>query len=116
MNNSTVGIRLLRLRNGRDLSLRRLEELTGVNKSTLHKWETDRATPTREGLQALAELYNVQASWLLFGREQKQETTGQADELIDDFTVLSPASQAIVKNIVSHLIALESKGEERNGT
>ena len=116
MNKTTVGTRLLRLRNGRDLSLRKLEELTGVNKSTLHKWETDRATPTREGLQALGDLYNVQASWLLFGREQKQETAGEVSELLDDFTVLSPGSQAIIRKVVAHLIALESKGEEKNGT
>lgn len=116
MNKTTVGTRLLRLRNGRDLSLRALEEMTGINKSTLHKWETDRATPTREGLQVLSELYNVQASWLLFGREKAPDSSDEMHDLIEQFTVLSPQSKKTVQHVINHLVSLESKQGERNGT
>ena len=116
MNQITVGTRLLRLRNGRDISLRALEEMTGINKSTLHKWETDKATPTRDGLRILADLYAVQASWLLFGRENKQDATPDAEAVLDQYTVLSPASKETVRLVLDHLVALESRSEERNGT
>jgi len=116
MNKHTVGVRLLRLRNGRELSLRQLEEQSGINKSTLHKWETDKAIPTREGLQVLAELYNVQAAWLLFGREKDTSSTDEGDLLLEQFMVLSEGSKDAVKQMMTRLLSLEGKREERNGT
>lgn len=115
MNKHTVGVRLLRLRNGRELSLRKLEEMSGINKSTLHKWETDKAVPTREGLQVLSGIYNVQASWLLFGQESKTSSLSETEELLEQLMLLSPTSREAVKKMIEHCIAMEKPTGERNG-
>lgn len=113
MNATEVGVRLLRLRNARGISLRQLEEMSGINKSTLHKWETDKSLPTRDGLAKLAQLYNVTAAWLMFGRENESTEHG---ELLDDFECLDAESQQVVRLLIKNFVRLQSNGAHKNGT
>ena len=69
----TVGTRLRDLRTARDLALRELASETGINHNTIFKWETEKATPTREHIVLMAEFFGVSPSWLLFGKESDKK-------------------------------------------
>lgn len=102
--------RIRDLRNARDLSLRQLAELSGINHNVIHKWETGKATPNRANVVRLAELFNVKPAWLLFGREENH--TGL--NVQDTFAALSPNSQQQVHALISHLLDVESAKETVN--
>ena len=59
-----IASRIRDLRNARDLSLRQLAELSGINHNVIHKWETGKATPNRANVVRLSELFNVKPAWL----------------------------------------------------
>jgi transcriptional regulator with XRE-family HTH domain len=103
--------RIRDLRNARDLSLRQLAQLSGINHNVIHKWETSKATPNRANVVRLAELFNVKPAWLLFGRDDT--TTGL--NVQDTFAALSPNSQNQINALINHLLDVESAKEAANG-
>ncbi|MCH1580807.1 MAG: helix-turn-helix domain-containing protein [Luminiphilus sp.] len=113
MTTAQVGVRLLRLRNARGISLRQLENMSQINKSTLHKWETDKAMPSREGVTKLASIYNVKPSWLLFGRE---ETENSHQKMLDEFACLDQETQQVIQSVIGNALRLQQKGQVKNGT
>lgn len=105
----TVGTRLRDLRNARDLALRELANETGINHNTIFKWETEKATPTREHIVLMAEFFGVSPSWLLFGKESDKKESLQLSNQIE---ALTPASQEAVTRIIKQLLAAERVGGE----
>jgi transcriptional regulator with XRE-family HTH domain len=105
----TVGTRLRDLRTARDMALRELATDTGINHNTIHKWETDKATPTREHIVLMAEFFGVSPSWLLFGKESDKKESLQVANMIE---ALTPDSQAAVIKIMERLLAAERTGKE----
>lgn len=105
--------RLKDLRLARDLSLRQLAEESGINYNVLHKWETGKASPNRSNVLRLAEVFNVKPSWLLFGKDA-DVTKGLSVD--DDISVLSEESQQQIKSLIKHLIGIESRRGEKNGS
>ncbi|BAQ89843.1 transcriptional regulator [uncultured Mediterranean phage uvMED] len=105
----TVGMRLRDLRNARDMALRELAGATGINHNTIFKWETEKATPTREHIVLMAEFFGVSPSWLLFGKESDKKESLQ---LANQIEALTPASQEAVTKIIEQLLAAERVGEE----
>lgn len=101
----TVGSRLRDLRTARDLALRELASETGINHNTIHKWETDKATPNREHIVLMAEFFGVSPSWLLFGKEADKKETLQIANMIE---ALTPDSQAAITTIIERLLAAET--------
>ena len=97
------------LRNARDLALRELASETGINHNTIFKWETEKATPTREHIVLMAEFFGVSPSWLLFGKESDKKESLQ---LANQIEALTPASQEAVTKIIEQLLAAERIGEE----
>jgi len=106
-----IASRIRDLRNARDLSLRQLAEISGINHNVIHKWETGKATPNRANVVRLAELFNVKPAWLLFGRDDT--TTGL--NVQDTFAALSPNSQNQINALINHLLDVESAKEAANG-
>jgi len=105
----TVGTRLRDLRTARDLALRELATETGINHNTIFKWETEKATPTREHIVLMAEFFGVSPSWLLFGKESDKKESLQ---LANQIAALTPASQEAVIRIIKQLLAAERVGKE----
>ena len=97
MNKTTVGTRLLTAQRQRLVlaSARRNDRHQQINIAN----ETDRATPTR-GAAILSELYNVQASWLLFGREKAPDSSDGCD-LIGQFTVFRRRASCAAHDVIS---------------
>ena len=106
-----IAERIRDLRTARDLSLRQLAELSGINHNVIHKWETKKATPNRANVVRLAELFNVKPSWLLFGRDDTP--TGLSVQ--DTFAAFSPNSQNQINALINHLLDVESAKESANG-
>tara|TARA_B100001093_G_scaffold442657_1_gene444522 strand:+ start:295 stop:636 length:342 start_codon:yes stop_codon:yes gene_type:complete len=102
--------RIRDLRRARDLSLRQLAEISGINHNVIFKWETGKATPNRANVVRLAELFNVKPAWLLFGRDDT--TTGL--NVQDTFAALSVSSQQQIHALISHLLEVESAKETIN--
>ena len=105
----TVGTRLRDLRNARDLALRELANETGINHNTIHKWETEKATPTREHIVLMAEFFGVAPSWLLFGKEADKKETIQIANMLE---ALTPESQTAVISIIERLLTAERTSKE----
>ena len=106
-----IADRIRDLRNARELSLRQLADLSGINHNVIHKWETRKATPNRSNVVKLAELFNVKPAWLLFGRDDN--ATGLSVQ--DTFAALSVPSQQQVDALINHLLDIESARETANG-
>lgn len=105
-----IASRIRDLRNARDLSLRQLAELSGINHNVIHKWETGKATPNRANVVRLAELFNVKPAWLLFGRDDSINGLN----VQDTFAALSINSQQQIHALISHLLEVESVKETVN--
>ena len=106
-----IADRIRDLRNARELSLRQLADLSGINHNVIHKWETRKATPNRANVVKLADLFNVKPAWLLFGRDDT--TTGL--NVQDTFAALSINSQQQIHALISHLLEVECVKETING-
>ncbi len=64
----TFGERLKALREEKGLSLRKLEELTGLSRSSLSRWECSQSDILASQLSILADFFGVTMDYL-FGRE-----------------------------------------------
>ena len=91
------------------MALRELANDTGINHNTIHKWETNKATPTREHIVLMAEFFGVSPSWLLFGKESDKKESLQTANMIE---ALTPDSQAAIMTIIERLLAAERTGKE----
>lgn len=79
----TFGTRLKRLRKERRISLIGMARLLNVTKPTVWKWETDKARPRPETLEALASILEVSERALLLGGGD-DSAPPQLSELIKD--------------------------------
>ncbi|MET3657831.1 helix-turn-helix domain-containing protein [Sporosarcina psychrophila] len=61
----TFGARLRQLRNGENLTLRELEDETGISFSALGKYERDEREPDFKTLEILATYFGVMIDWLI---------------------------------------------------
>ncbi|GAA4049949.1 helix-turn-helix domain-containing protein [Parerythrobacter jejuensis] len=78
-NRATLGKRLAKLRQEKDLTLAQVAEALGVSKPTVWAWEHDRSQPVSKRIGALAEVLGVAEAELLTGRD-----ISQADHVIDE--------------------------------
>lgn len=76
---ATFGDRLAAARDAAGLSQAHLAKRLGVKKSTVERWEEDRAEPRANRLQMLAGILNVSLIWLMTG-----EGDGPAAEVFDE--------------------------------
>ena len=73
----TLGGRIVNAREAQDLTTSQLARRMGIRAETLNDWETDRAEPQSNRLQALAGILDVSPNWLL---------TGAGDDPFDSLT------------------------------
>ena len=84
----SLGGRIRRLRNRRNLSMRALAGIVGVSKPTLWKWESDQVRPRHKTMQRLATELGVSELELVYGAPQNagEEAAGTASlaEIVRD--------------------------------
>ena len=87
---SSIGDRLRKAREKKELSQIQVKELTGINNKTLSGYENNVSTPDPETFKTLATLYDVTIDYLM-GREslkkhsdseEKSSLTKQAEDII----------------------------------
>ncbi len=66
----TLGTRLRKARMAANLKQSEVAEQYKLAKTTVWRWETDRASPDIKQLGVLARLYRVSAAWLAYGDER----------------------------------------------
>ena len=80
------GVQLRWLRQQHQLTLKDLEECSGISSSSLSAYERGDGNPTLQALESLASSFSVPISYLL-GQDQKQERQLAVDRLTLEYTV-----------------------------
>ena len=78
---TTIGERIAALRRERGLSQARLAEATGVSRSAVAQWETDRAGQYSGHLARIAQALDVSVELLLHGHDARSSGGLSSDEL-----------------------------------
>ncbi|MCP4704270.1 MAG: helix-turn-helix transcriptional regulator [candidate division Zixibacteria bacterium] len=89
----SIGQRIKELRTDRGLSQRKLAEITGINRTLIANYESDKANPTVKGLIKLTRIFNVTADYILFG---KADETAIGDKEL--FDMIKKADSFSLKN------------------
>lgn len=82
----TLGARLRRLRKERRIGVVTLARLVNVSRMTVWKWEADQVRPRQKSVEALASLFDVLETELLFGSVSDQQDQRSAP--VNDTTLL----------------------------
>ena len=92
----SVGERIAALRRGRGLSQADLASATGVSRSAVAQWETNRAGQVRGNLSRIADALDVSVEVLLHGGTARDGAGLKGDELalLRLYRVCSPADRA----------------------
>jgi|SRR5690625_1867144 len=67
---STLGDRLIKLRQKKSLNQKEAAELIGITAVNLSRYEKNNRVPNKETLNKLAEFYHVSPSYIYFGEEK----------------------------------------------
>lgn len=109
---SEIGDRIGDLRRARDLSLRQLAEVSGISHNQIHKYEKGISVPNRDTVVALARVFNVKPTWLLFGRDIDAT---ESDSIQEKFDLLREGGRQIIKDNIDYLLSVEKENEQQNG-
>ena len=71
---STLGTKLLKLRQEHDLSQREIANILGVSQTAYGTWESDEHNPRKENLVKLSQYYNISLQELLDENEKMSVT------------------------------------------
>ena len=112
--------RLKSLREAKGWSLRHVAKEIGVSHNTISKWETDpdassssqTARPSRFNILKIAELFNVEPGWILFGSEE----TTRNQTIANKMDLLSTQELDQIENMVDLLISTRDSTKNGNGT
>ncbi|WP_118984397.1 helix-turn-helix domain-containing protein [Photorhabdus sp. CRCIA-P01] len=86
----TIGERIYSLRRGLELTQVQVAEKIGVSMAAVSLWEKNKASPSSENLQKIAQVLQCSVSWLLDGEDS-------ADNQATTYTIGSCSSYRILK-------------------
>ncbi len=89
-----------------NLTIRKLEQLSGLSNATIRKWETQ--TPSYDKVVAVAKTLHVSLNWLIFGKES-EELSPDEQQLIDLYRHADTrGKRSILKHAEAECTELES--------
>lgn len=101
------GKRLRLLRNEKNLTLRELEEQTGITYSALGKYERDERQPDFDTLEKLADHFDVSIDWLLARTDLRTYDEhvffDDVNHLAEKLTTLEPEKRKLIVNTIDQL-------------
>ena len=110
--------RIQAMRLARGWSLRALAEKLDLSHNTIVKWERNpdgseglAAKPSRANMLKLANVFNVEPGWLMFGDEK---TTSRSKALTNKLDLLNEEEVDQIENMIDLLIS--ARGKNGNGT
>ena len=116
--NTEYNNRIQAMRLARGWSLRALAEKLDLSHNTIVKWERDpngsdglAAKPSRANMLKLANVFNVEPGWLMFGDEK---TTSRSRALTNKLDLLNESEVDQIENMIDLLIS--ARGKNENGT
>lgn len=98
-------IRLLELRNERELSQREMAKILGVSQATYNNWENSNTQPSIEQLITLARFFGVSVDFLIgntddFGHINYEAGYSEWQSLIRLYSSANPQIQSAIKIIL----------------
>lgn len=98
---ATIGERIYELRTSNGMSQKTLADKCRVSKFSISTWESGKRKPTRDNLQILADIFNVDIDYLM-GRESvsMRYLSSIELEIIDKFRKLDMSQQDLVLNML----------------
>ncbi|QGP90885.1 helix-turn-helix protein [Neomoorella glycerini] len=114
---SKLGARLRYYRTKRYLTLRQVEDLTGLHSTTISSYERGTREPSQETLRILAKAYNIHVAYLLLDEaeinrllEEKEDNLAvvinqrpEIAELVNELTELQPPAIKALVNFIKHV-------------
>lgn len=94
---SSIGERLIKLREQRDLKQNQAARLIGISNANLSRYEKNKRKPNKETLYLLANFYDIHPSYLLFG-EEADHFSFLSDITREEATLLKEYLENIRKN------------------
>jgi transcriptional regulator with XRE-family HTH domain len=95
----TLGEKIRALRSGRNVSLRRLSEITGVSKTTLSDLENDIKNPSLETLEKVAHAFNLTAAKLLSDGESLEDPGEASKDASSDLMGSFSKSENLIRTL-----------------
>lgn len=96
MNRIEIGERLRQTRENANISRKEASEAVKIGTTTLQQWENGSREASIEAINALASLYSTTAYYILFGRDEPNDTHFQEELNIDDDYTYIPYFSNIV--------------------
>ena len=116
--NKEYNNRIQAMRLARGWSFRALADQLGLRHNTIVKWERNpdgsdglAAKPSRANMLKLANVFNVEPGWLMFGDEK---TTSRSKALTNKLDLLNEEEVDQIENMIDLLIS--ARGKNGNGT
>ena len=78
----SIGQRISKLRKEKGFSQEYVAERLDVSRQAVSKWETDNSAPDTYNLIALAELFDVSVEYIAVGKQEEQQKSNVAEEVI----------------------------------
>lgn len=96
---TTLGKRLARLREKRNLDQAQLGEILNLSKSTISAYERDTRSPNPELIVSIAEYFNVTTDYLLRGdiRQQNEIIDEEVNEFLEKINELGEREKEYLK-------------------
>jgi transcriptional regulator with XRE-family HTH domain len=92
----------------REMSKEEFYTKSGISSASYSQWNTLTHKPTKKKLGAAANCLGVPLEYLLYGSEQKETPTLQAEsERIPNYSKLSETNRAIVDSMIAQLLAAQ---------
>lgn len=109
---ATLGSRLKRSRERKNMTQMEVAELLGISNGTLSGYERDYRDPDTDTLQRLADLYDVRVDWLLKGGEYSSEGKSKVvsdtrKEVIDLIANASEDDFVFIKEFIKRVTKAE---------
>ena len=104
----SIGERLRKLREAKELSLRALsvglkKKGVTISYTGLNKWELGETSPSRANLLKICEYYAVEPSWLMFGMTQ-DDNDKELQQIFDNLKTLSNKDKSLALKFLQLLI------------
>ena len=117
----TVGTRLRILRGKQNLE--KVAEFVGISRQSISKWEKDEALPKIKYMNKLAELYEVDASYISFGIKNPDLVDAASRKIVERLELLTSKQKDLVLENIDQFIGTQAdqdrtktneKNEKRN--
>lgn len=98
---STIGERLKRARERKNLKQTQVMKKTGINNKTLSGYENDVSEPDVDTVNKLADIYEVSVDWLYGRGEQNKEA--YVEEFIKEYNNLQEEDQEYILGLLKRM-------------